>query len=363
MHGAPLIEALKSLDNRAEFRFLGGDGMAGAAGQEPLIHYREMAYMGFSEVLRNLGKVLGNLKTARREISSWHPDAVVLIDYPSFNLKLAKHAYNLGIPVYYYISPKIWAWKEWRVKDIRRYCRKVLSILPFEVEFYGRHSMAVEYVGNPSVEEVDAREAALPGKDKFTERWGLYAGKPLLALVPGSRMGEIRNNLPVMAEVARRFPQLQPVIAGAPGIDTDVYCNYSDFPVVTDATFELVRNSACALVTSGTATLETALLGTPQVVCYRGNGSKAFYNIMKHVIKCPFVSLPNLIAGKEIVPEMLMHMCNPDNVAYELEKILPGTPGRDEMLHGYARMRGRLGESTAAETAAAAIWKNLNHIY
>ena len=135
MHGAPLIEALKSLDNRAEFRFLGGDGMAGAAGQEPLIHYREMAYMGFSEVLRNLGKVLGNLKTARREISSWHPDAVVLIDYPSFNLKLAKHAYNLGIPVYYYISPKIWAWKEWRVKDIRRYCRKVLSILPFEVEF------------------------------------------------------------------------------------------------------------------------------------------------------------------------------------------------------------------------------------
>lgn len=355
MHGAPLIEALKKLDAEAEFGFLGGDLMGAAAGHAPLVHYRDMAYMGFSEVLRNLGKVLGNLKKAKAEIENERPDAVVLIDYPSFNLKLARHAHSLGIPVYYYISPKIWAWKEWRVKDIRRYCRKVLSILPFEVEFYGRHGMAVEYVGNPSVEEVDAREAALPAKGDFTSRWGLDGDKPLLALVPGSRMGEIRNNLPVMDEVARRFPGFQPVIAGAPGIDKSIYTGYSDYPVVTDATFELVRNSVCALVTSGTATLETALLGTPQVVCYRGSGSKLFYNLMKYVIKCPFVSLPNLIAGKEIVPEMLMHMCNPDSVAAELSRIVPGAAGRDEMLRGYARMRGRLGESTAAETAAVAI--------
>lgn len=359
MHGAPLIEALHKLDAGGEFRFLGGDGMAAAAGCAPLIHYREMAYMGFSEVLRNLGKVLGNLKRAKEEIRRWHPDAVVLIDYPSFNLKLARYAHGLGIPVYYYISPKIWAWKEWRVKDIKRYCRKVLSILPFEVEFYGRHGMEVEYVGNPSVEEVDAREAALPGRDEFVGRRGLDPSRPILALVPGSRMGEIRNNLPVMDEVARRFPGLQAVIAGAPGIDNDVYGNYSDFPVVSGATFELVRNASCALVTSGTATLETALLGTPQVVCYRGSGSKVFYNIMKRVIKCPFVSLPNLIAGEEVVPEMLMHLCNTESVAARLAGIVPGASGRDEMLRGYARMRERLGSSTAALTAATAILADL----
>lgn len=355
LHGGALLEAVKMIDGNAEFMFLGGDEMARAAGHEPLIHYREMAYMGFSEVLRNLGKVLGNLKNAKGAIERLRPDALVLIDYPSFNLKLAKHACSLGIPVYYYISPKIWAWKEWRVKNIRRYCRKVLSILPFEVEFYGKHGMEVEYVGNPSVEEVEQREAALPPRSEFLRRWNLDGDKPLLALVPGSRMGEIRNNLPVMEEAARRFPQFRVVIAGAPGIDEDVYGKYSACPVVEGATFELVRNSACALVTSGTATLETALLGTPQVVCYRGGGSKLFYDMMKHVIKCPFVSLPNLIAGREIVPELLMHMCNPDRIAYELSRILPGAVGRDEMLRGYARMRGRLGNSDAAATAATAI--------
>lgn len=355
LHGGALLEAIGKLDAGAEFVFLGGDEMARSAGHEPLIHYREMAYMGFSEVLRNLGKVLGNLKRAKEEIARFRPDVVILIDYPSFNLKLARYAYGLGIPVYYYISPKIWAWKEWRVKDIRRYCRKVLSILPFEVEFYGKHGMAVQYVGNPSVEEVERREAALPSREDFFKKWNLPADRPLLALVPGSRMGEIRNNLPVMEVVARRFPQFQPVIAGAPGIDDGVYGQYSSYPVVEGATFELVRNAGCALVTSGTATLETALLGTPQVVCYRGSGSKLFHDIMKHVIKCPFVSLPNLIAGKEVVPELLMHMCNPDRVSLELSKILPGTAGRDEMLRGYARMRGRLGNSDAATTAAAAI--------
>ncbi|MDE6528875.1 MAG: lipid-A-disaccharide synthase, partial [Muribaculaceae bacterium] len=194
---------------------------------------------------------------------------------------------------------------------------------------------------------------------EFVGRRGLDASRPILALVPGSRMGEIRNNLPVMDEVARRFPGLQAVIAGAPGIDNDVYGNYSDFPVVSGATFELVRNASCALVTSGTATLETALLGTPQVVCYRGSGSKVFYNIMKRVIKCPFVSLPNLIAGEEVVPEMLMHLCNTESVAARLAGIVPGASGRDEMLRGYARMRERLGSSTAALTAATAILADL----
>jgi len=357
IHGGALLAAVRRRDPQAEFAFFGGDEMARAAGHAPLIHYRDMAYMGFAEVIRNLGKVLGNLKKAKVAISAMRPDAVVLIDYPSFNLKLAKHAHSLGIPVYYYISPKVWAWKEWRVKDIRRYCRKVLSILPFEVEFYRKHGMEVEYVGNPSVEEVEAKEKALPPREEFLKRWHLPADKPLLALVPGSRMGEIRNNLPVMDEVARRFPQFRPVIAGAPAIERSVYGQYSQITVVEGATFELVRNSACALVTSGTATLETALLGTPQVVCYRGSGSKLFHDIMKHVLKCPFVSLPNLIAGEEIVPEMLMHHCSPDAVAEQLARIVPGAPGRDDMMRGYARMRGRLGTSTAAETAAWEICK------
>ena len=359
LHGGPLIEALKECDENAEFVFLGGDCMAKASGHAPLIHYRDMAFMGFSEVLRHLGKVLGNLKTAREAVARERPDALVLIDYPSFNLKLAAFAHALGIPVYYYISPKVWAWKEWRIKDMRRYCRKVLSILPFEVGYFKGKGMEVEYVGNPSVEEVDAREASLPPRGEFLARWNLPADKPLLALVPGSRVGEIRNNLPVMDAVARRFPQFTAVIAGAPGIDAAIYSGFSLFPVVGNATFELVRNSANALVTSGTATLETALLGTPQVVCYRSNGSRLSRKVLERFIKCPFVSLPNLIAGREIVRELLLDRCNEEAVAAELAAILPGAPCRDEMLRGYARMRGLLGTSDAARTAACAILTDL----
>lgn len=359
LHGGLLIEALKECDENAEFVFLGGDCMAKASGHAPLIHYRDMAFMGFSEVLRHLGKVLGNLKTAREAVARERPDALVLIDYPSFNLKLAAFAHGLGIPVYYYISPKVWAWKEWRIKDMRRYCRKVLSILPFEVGYFKGKGMEVEYVGNPSVEEVDAREASLPPRGEFLARWNLPADKPLLALVPGSRVGEIRNNLPVMDAVARRFPQFTAVIAGAPGIDASIYSGFSSFPVVGNATFELLRNSANALVTSGTATLETALLGTPQVVCYRSNGSRLSRKVLERFIKCPFVSLPNLIAGREIVRELLLDRCNEEAVAAELAAILPGAPCRDEMLRGYARMRGILGTSDAARTAACAILTDL----
>lgn len=361
LHGGPLIEALKECDKNAEFVFLGGDCMAKASGHAPLIHYRDMAFMGFSEVLRHLGEVLGNLKTAREAVARERPDALVLIDYPSFNLKLAAFAHGLGIPVYYYISPKVWAWKEWRIKDMRRYCRKVLSILPFEVGYFKGKGMEVEYVGNPSVEEVDAREASLPPRGEFLARWNLPADKPLLALVPGSRVGEIRNNLPVMDAVARRFPQFTAVIAGAPGIDASIYSGFSSFPVVGNATFELLRNSANALVTSGTATLETALLGTPQVVCYRSNGSRLSRKVLERFIKCPFVSLPNLIAGREIVRELLLDRCNEEAVAAELAAILPGAPCRDEMLRGYARMRGILGTSDAARTAACAILTDLKN--
>lgn len=364
IHAAPLMRALRQADPEARFTFLGGDEMTAAAresdpGAEPLIHYRHMAFMAFSEVLRHLGKIFSNFKIARQAIEAERPDALIVIDYPSFNLKLAKYAHSLGIPVYYYISPKVWAWKEWRVKDIRRYCRKVLSILPFEVDYFHRKGMEVEYVGNPSVEEVDRKEAALPDKAEFCQRHGLDPYRPILALVPGSRRGEIRNNLPIMGDVAARFPQLQAVVAGAPAIERDFYTQYTSLPVVEGVTFELIRNATCALVTSGTATLETALLGTPQVVCYRANGSRLSYNIMKRLIKCPWVSLPNLIADREIVPEMLVHLCTADSVAECLRRIVPGEPGRDEMMRGYALMRGRLGTSEAPRRAASAIVSDL----
>lgn len=383
MHGAPLIEAMRRMNPGVEITFLGGDLMARAAGHAPLIHYRDMAFMAFSEVIRHAGKIFGNLRAAKEAIGSERPDAVVLIDYPGFNFKLMKYAWSLGIPVYYYIAPKVWAWKEWRVKSMKRYCRKVLSILPFEEEYFRGKGLEVEYVGNPSLEEVDRREAALPPREEFLEEWGLDDEEPLLALVPGSRRGEIRNNLPVMAEAAARFPGLQPVIAAAPAIGRELYietlqkAGLDELPMVTDATFELIRHSEAALVTSGTATLETALLGTPQVVCYRANGSKVSYALMRRLIKVDYVSLPNLIeagslgAGKGkgvkysqeggMVAEMLLHRCTPDLVAAELGRILPGAPGREEQLRGYGRMRARLGGSTAAESAAASILADLAH--
>lgn len=359
IHAAQLIKELRKTDEDARFTFLGGDLMAEAAGCAPLIHYRDMAFMGFCEVIRHLDKVLHNLKVAKRGIVDNRPDALILVDYPSFNLKLAKEAVKHGIPVYYYISPKVWAWKEGRVKKIKRYVRRMLSILPFEVEYYrDRHNYDIDYVGNPTIKEVDGKLAALEPYGDFCARHGLDASRPILALVPGSRMGEIRNNLPVMTEVARRHPDMQPVIAGAPAIDADVYRKYSDCKVVDNDTFALMAHARGALVTSGTATLEAALIGVPQVVCYRANGSKLSYNIFKHILKIPYVSLPNLIAGRAVVAEQLVHLCTPDLVDAELHKVLGGA-GHDAQQEGYKEIRERLTAADAAANAALIIFSSL----
>ena len=359
IHAAELMKELKRIDAKAEFAFLGGDLMREVAGHAPIVDYREMAYMGFSEVLRNLGKVLGNLKRAKKALADARPDALILVDYPSFNLKLAKEAQRLGIPTYYYISPKVWAWKKYRVKQIKRYVRRVFSILPFEVEWFKKHDYEVTYVGNPSVEEIEQRMTKIPAREEFLKGNNL-PDRPILALVPGSRRGEIRNNLPTMLEVASRYPQYQSVIAGAPGIDKGIYSAMTSLPVVTGVTFELMSHSTAALVTSGTATLEAALLRTPQVVCYRANGSKLTYNLFKRILKIPYVSLPNLIAGNEIVKEMLLHHCTPDKVATELEKVLPTGIGHHAQLDGYTLMRDRLGNKKAATETATAIYKDLS---
>lgn len=360
IHAAELITALREIDDCAEFSFLGGDLMHTAAEQPPIIHYRDMAYMGFSEVIRHLPQVLGNLKKAKQAIVATKPDALILIDYPSFNLKLARHAHSFGIPVYYYISPKVWAWKEYRVKEIKRYIKQLFSILPFEVEFFKRHDYDVTYVGNPSVEEIENRAATLPSRSDFLSAHGLPE-RPIMALIPGSRRGEIRNNLPIMLQTAKRFPEFNALVAGAPGIERGFYDQYTSLHVITGSTFELMRHASIALVTSGTATLEAALLRTPQIVCYRANGSKLSYNLFKHILKVKHVSLPNLIANDTIVPEMLLHYCNPDEITTEVKKILPGSIGRETMLSNYQRMREILGNSNAAYTTAKAILNDLNN--
>lgn len=364
LHGSRLMAALKRHDAEARFTFLGGDKMAREAGCAPLIHYRDMAYMGFVDVVRHLRPILGFMRTAKRALSSRRPAVVILIDYPSFNLRIARYAHErLHLPVHYFISPKVWAWKQWRVKSIKRWVDRMYSILPFEVEFYRRHDYDIDYVGNPTVAEVDEAVAEMGTAGEFVARHGLD-GRPLLALVPGSRMKEVRDNLPTMLAVAARHPGLQAVVAGAPALDGALYrevMGSNAVPVVRDATFELVRHARAALVTSGTATLETALLGTPQVAMYRMKGSQTTRRLLSLLIKSSYVTLPNLILNEEAIPELLVDACTADNVEARLAPLLDEAgPVRAAMLDSYARLRERLGTRDCAFRAAALIYETLN---
>lgn len=357
LHASHLMVSLKQEDPQAEFRFLGGDLMAEQAGVEPIIHYRDMAYMGFMDVVKHLGKILGFLGTARRAIDEWHPDAVVLVDYPSFNLKVAKFAHNLGIPVHYFISPKVWVWKEWRVKDIRRYVDKMYCILPFEPDWYKERGYEATYVGNPTVQEVAEASKDFPDFAHFIEENGL-PDRPIIALVPGSRVREIRDNLPLMMEAASSHPEFQAVIAGAPSINDDLYREVMGdkaIPVLRDKTYPLVHHSRVALVTSGTATLETALLGAPQVACYRFNGSKWSYNFYRRLLSGKYVTLPNLITDEPVIPELLMHLCTVESIDEHLTQLLGDTPERTAMLDSYRRLSDRLGTDVCTATAARLI--------
>ena len=358
LHASTLIHALRQCDPQARFTFLGGDLMASQAQTQPVVHYRDMAFMGFVDVVKNLGQIRRNYRAARQALAQSQADCLILIDYPSFNLDMAEYAKKLGIPVFYFISPKVWAWKEYRVKAIRRLVDRMLCILPFEVEFYRRHGMEVDYVGNPSVSEVDRMLRKAPSLDNFLAEYG-FDHRPIIALLPGSRKGEIKDNLPVMLKAVEAFGDYQPVIAGAPSIDDDLYRSMTTVPVLRDATFSLLRHARAALVTSGTATLETALAGVPQVVLYRSVGWRLTYEIMKRILKVKYVSLPNLIANDEVIPEMLLHLCTPDRVATHLRPLLTDTPERERMLSGYGRMRSILGTGNAADTAAEIITKNL----
>lgn len=342
LHASHLIKWIKEFDPAAEFRFFGGDLMAAEARRKPDLHYDMMNVMGFSEVLRRLPVILSNMHRARTLLRQYRPDALILVDYPGFNLKMARYAHGLGVPVHYFISPKVWAWKEYRVKSIKKYVDHMYSILPFEVPFYKKHGYNVTFVGNPSVQEVAHYMGHLPPKKHFVERQDLDGERPVIALLPGSRRGEIRNNLPLMIEAAKRFPEFQYVVGAAPAIGEKFYREVAQDPglkLVFGCTPTLLKYSQAAIVTSGTATLETALIGTPQVVVYRANGMAISYRIMEKLLKVKYVSLPNLIAGNEIVPELLVHKCTADSIARELSPLLQPSPRRDFQLQGYRTMQ------------------------
>ena len=363
LHASHLIKWIRNFDVDAEFRFFGGDLMAREARRKPDLHYDRMNVMGFSEVFRKLPSLWSNLRLAKKTLREFRPDALVLVDYPGFNLTLAKYARKLGLRVHYFISPKVWAWKEYRVKSIKKTVDRLYSILPFEVAFYKKHGYDVKYVGNPSVQEVAESLGHIPPKKHFMERQGLEDERPIIALLPGSRRGEIRNNLPLMIEAAKRFPEFQYVVGAAPAVNEKFYREVAQDPglkLVFGCTPTLLKYSKAAIVTSGTATLETALIGTPQVVVYRANGMALSYKIMEKLLKVKYVSLPNLIVGNMIVPELLVHKCTADAIARDLAPLLQPSPRRDFQLQGYRNMKLRLGNSVAAEYAAELIVDDAN---
>lgn len=356
LHASRLMQSLMQYDPEAEFRFFGGDLMAKVGGTR-VKHYRELAYMGFVPVLLHLPTIFKNMKMCKEDIMRWKPDAVILVDYPGFNLSIAKFVKkNTNIPVYYYISPKTWAWKEWRIKAIKRDVKEMFSILPFEVPFYEKkHNYKIHYVGNPTAEEVDNfRHVYSESKDEFCQRNGL-SPKPIIALLAGSRKQEIKDNLPSMLEAARHFEDYQMVVAAAPSITESYYKKFlgdSEAKMVKTQTYELLSHATVALVTSGTATLETALLNVPQVVCYETPVPKLIRFAFKHIIKVRFISLVNLIADKEIVQELLADRFSIRNIANELYRILPGQTSRERMLADYQLVRDRLGNEVAPDNAA-----------
>ena len=364
LHASRLMLSLKKEDPHAEFRFFGGDLMS-AVGGTRVRHYRELAYMGFVPVLLHLRTILGNMKMCKRDIVEWSPDVVILVDYPGFNLDIAKYVRaHTRIPVYYYISPKIWAWKEWRIKSIRRDVSEMFSILPFEVDFYeDKHHYPIHYVGNPTAEEVaEFKESHGETFEEFCRDNALDT-RPIIALLAGSRRQEVKDNLPAMIEAASAFAdRYQLVLAKAPSLDDDYYAPFLEgkyVRAVGGKTYDLLAHSTAALVTSGTATLETALFGVPQTVCYKTPVPRLIRFAFNHVIKVPFISLVNLIAGREVVSELFAERFTVSQIREDLRSVLPGGSRREAMLDGYAAVAERLGHTSAPDNAAREMVKLL----
>lgn len=354
LHASNLMRALLQEDPKAEFRFFGGDLMKEVSGT-CVRHYKSLAYMGFIPVLLHLRTILRNMEFCKNDVEAWNPDVLILVDYPGFNLKIAQYIkLHTEIPIFYYISPKIWAWKEYRIKNIQHDVDAMFSILPFEVEFYQKYHFPVHYVGNPCVDAVDAF------RKNFNETFETFVSahnweqKPIIALLAGSRKQEIKDNLRRMIKASRYFPDYQFVVAGAPGIEADFYRRYmdADTKIVFGETYRLLSHATAALVTSGTATLETALFRTPQVVCYYTAAGKLVSLLRRMILKVPFVSLVNLIAGKEVVTELVAGDMQVKAIKQELSYILPGSERRKRMLENYDCLIQILGKAGASGRAA-----------
>ena len=357
LHASHLMAALREQDADAEFRFYGGEMMQQVGGTL-VQHYRDLAYMGFLPVMMHLPTILRGMKRCKADILEWKPDVLILVDYPGFNLQVARYVKSHSeIPIFYYISPKIWAWKEYRIRNIRRDIDHLFSILPFEVDFFeGKRHYPIHYVGNPTVDEVDAYlQAHEADAAAFRSDNGLD-DRPVIALLPGSRRQEIRGNLSRMVQAAEPFlQQYQLVLAAAPGFDDAYYQEWmgeAQVRVLRNQTYRILQHSTAALVTSGTATLETALFRVPQVVCYYAKAGRLVSLGKRLILKIPYISLVNLIAGKEIVPELLAEKMNVENLRLHLSSILPSGSARQLQLDGYEAMAQRLGAPGAARRAA-----------
>ena len=358
LHASNLMRALKEQDSETEFRFFGGDLMS-AVGGTRVKHYKELAYMGFIPVLLHLRTIFKNMDRCKADIVEWNPDVVILVDYPGFNLKIAEYVKkHTSIPVYYYISPKIWAWKEYRIKNIKRDVDELFSILPFEVDFFKGHQYPIHYVGNPCVDAVDTFQKTDPESfEDFTKDNGL-SEKPIIALLAGSRKQEIKDNLPDMLEAAKPFVgEYQLVLAGAPGIDPTYYKKYVgqevSVQIIFGQTYRLLQQAKAALVTSGTATLETALFRVPQAVCYYTPVGKLISFLRRHILKVKYISLVNLVSNKEIVKELVADTMTVANVRSELNSLLKDADYRGQMLQEYDRMIKILGPAGASHQAAS----------
>ncbi|MGD0583902.1 MAG: lipid-A-disaccharide synthase [Bacteroidales bacterium] len=358
LHGSNLIRGIKHADPDPEIICWGGELMA-EAGAKLLMHYRNLAFMGFVTVLLNAGKVLRNMSLCRKQIKEYLPDVVILIDFPGFNLRIAEYSKSLGIRVFYYISPKLWAWKESRVEKVRRFVDRMFIIFPFEAEFYRKHNIHVEYYGNPLVDEIERKKHLFGDRDAMKLALGLDE-RPIITILAGSRKHEVEHILPPMLIAARNFKGYQFILAGVNSITAGFYkkiAGNENIRLIVDRTYELLWISEAALVKSGTSTLEAALMGTPQVVCYSGDAVS--FAIAKRLVKVKYISLVNLIGDKQIVMELLQDQNNPENITIELKKIIKGGPGRDKMLSDYDELGKILGPAGASDRIALEMVKLL----
>lgn len=349
LHGANLIKGLKQTNPQAEFRFWGGDLMAQAGGEESLVkHYKSTAFIGIIPILLNLKTILSQIAECKKDILAYNPDVVIFIDYPGFNMRMAKFCHQHNIRTFYYIAPKVWAWKEFRVKSIKKYVDKLFIIFPFEIEYFRRHAIEAIYEGNPLVDAIEEKISLLPTEEQFRKENNL-GDKPLIALLSGSRRSELKHILPYMKELALHFKQYQFVVAGVSWLPKERYDDIlegSEVKYICDQTYALLKYSQAGAIASGTATLETAIIGLPQIVCYRGD--RISVRVVKLLIKVPFVSLVNLIMGREVVRELLQWDLTIENGIEELKAILPGGDKREKILNDYNQLKSIIGGSGAS---------------